>query len=416
MCHALLCLTSFRLSTLHSSQSLSSSTSSSWSLLSLSKWVASEGILLCAFANPLFQKRTSHRIRKAIQTLASTPTNTARTELHSMITFHHANTRGSRAGRLRIAHLCVRKKLSSTCDVSFLAASGTDHKHKFSLSCEVPRQSGGSTQISSLTGYEPKSVEIKVIETEVIEPEDLKPRRIELDRNLGTDPYQSEEGFMRNFWKSWCRNVLPPVTYAFRFWLSGEHCRLGSSRWKTANHLECQLHRGNLMHCYMSEEQVQIVLKLDVKVVSGTECTGQTCCNVFMKKRRTRKLVLTRQMWEDLLLKEMNIICSVKQNLNLWDRNIKLDPSIIASVSFSNKVTLKDWSYRTLITDILSRDENKFVYNKNYLWRQKGLRDTQIRSMHEMGEVKTAQELRVDEVSVQKLRESDETIHTLTSE
>ena len=37
----------------------------------------------------------------------STPTNTARTELHSMITFHRANTRGSRAGRLRIAHLCV---------------------------------------------------------------------------------------------------------------------------------------------------------------------------------------------------------------------------------------------------------------------------------------------------------------------
>ena len=37
----------------------------------------------------------------------NTPTNTARTELHSMMSFHHANTRGSRAGRLRIAHLCV---------------------------------------------------------------------------------------------------------------------------------------------------------------------------------------------------------------------------------------------------------------------------------------------------------------------
>ena len=35
----------------------------------------------------------------------SAPKNTARTELHSMITFHHAKTRGSRAGRLRIAHL-----------------------------------------------------------------------------------------------------------------------------------------------------------------------------------------------------------------------------------------------------------------------------------------------------------------------
>ena len=40
----------------------------------------------------------------------STPTNTARTELHSMITFHHANTRGSTA-QLRIAHHCVPKTI-----------------------------------------------------------------------------------------------------------------------------------------------------------------------------------------------------------------------------------------------------------------------------------------------------------------
>ena len=41
-------------------------------------------------------------------------------------------------------------------------------------------------------------VETKVIETEAIEPGDLEPRRIELDRNLGTDPYQIQERFMRN--------------------------------------------------------------------------------------------------------------------------------------------------------------------------------------------------------------------------
>ena len=63
----------------------------------------------------------------------STPTISARTELHSTITFHHANTRGSRAAKLRIAHLCVLKQLSSTCHVSFLAAPDTDQKHKFSL-------------------------------------------------------------------------------------------------------------------------------------------------------------------------------------------------------------------------------------------------------------------------------------------
>ena len=90
--------------------------------------------------------------------------------------------------------------------------------------CEVPRQSGGSRQIPSLTGYEPKSVENKAFDTEAIEPEDLEPRRIELDRNLGTDPHQSQERFMGNsitediheFGKSWCRDVLLPVTDAFR--------------------------------------------------------------------------------------------------------------------------------------------------------------------------------------------------------
>ena len=155
----------------------------------------------------------------------STPTNTARTELHSMTTSLHANTRGSRAGRLRIAHL------SSTCHVSFLAAPDTDHKHKFPLTfltylsdsitnthktlvhdpyvpCEVPRQSGGSTQIPALTGYEPKTIETNTIETntietnsigtEAIESEGLEPRRIELDRNHGTDPCQIQERFMRS--------------------------------------------------------------------------------------------------------------------------------------------------------------------------------------------------------------------------
>ena len=39
----------------------------------------------------------------------STPTNTARTELHSIIIFHHGNTRGS---RLRIAHLRVLETIA----------------------------------------------------------------------------------------------------------------------------------------------------------------------------------------------------------------------------------------------------------------------------------------------------------------
>ena len=89
---------------------------------------------------------------------------------------------------------------------------------------------------------------------------------------------------------------------------------------------------------------------------------------------------------------------------------------MIASLSFSNKLILKDWNYRTLNKDILNLDENKFVYKMNYRARKKVLRDTQIRSMHELGEMKRAQELRVGEVSVQKLRENHEPIQKLTSQ
>ena len=60
----------------------------------------------------------------------STPTDTARAELHSNITFHHANTRGS-AQRLRI--FVSLKQLSSTRHVSSHAAPDIDHKQEFSL-------------------------------------------------------------------------------------------------------------------------------------------------------------------------------------------------------------------------------------------------------------------------------------------
>ena len=65
--------------------------------------------------------------------------------------------------------------------------------HDEYLPFDVPRQSGGSTRIPSLTSYEPNTL----IEAEAIEPEDLEPRKIELERNLGTDPYQIQERWMR---------------------------------------------------------------------------------------------------------------------------------------------------------------------------------------------------------------------------
>ena len=48
--------------------------------------------------------------------------------------------------------------------------------------------------------------------------------------------------------------------------------------------------------------------------------------------------------------------------------------------------------------------------------KEKVLRDTQIRNIHEIGEMKRAQELRVDDVSVQKSRENHATNRQLTSQ
>ena len=50
------------------------------------------------------------------------------------------------------------------------------------------------------------------------------------------------------------------------------------------------------------------------------------------------------------------------------------------------------------------------------IMKETALRDSQTRSIHKMGELERAQELRVDKFSVQKLRESHATIQELTSQ
>ena len=115
--------------------------------------------------------------------------------------------------------------------------------------------------------------------------------------------------------------------------------------------------------------------------------------------------MLIRQNWEDLFLKVMKITCSVRQDLNLWSKSIKLDLSKAVSMSFSNKLTLKDWTYRTLIMDILNLEENNLAHKKNYPSRKRFSEMLKIRNFRELGEMKRAQELRVDEFSVQTSRE-----------
>ena len=55
-------------------------------------------------------------------------------------------------------------------------------------------------------------------------------------------------------------------------------------------------------------------------------------------------------------------------------------------------------------------------FMKNWLIKQKALRETRIRSVHEVEELKRAQEMRIDEFSRNELRESHATFQELTSQ
>ena len=76
--------------------------------------------------------------------------------------------------------------------------------------------------------------------------------------------------------------------------------------------------------------------------------------------------MLIHQDWEDLFLNVVKIICSIRQDLNLWCKNVTLDLLKVGSMSSSNKLTLKDWNCRTPIMDILNLEENNHAYKKNY--------------------------------------------------
>ena len=86
---------------------------------------------------------------------------------------------------------------------------------------------------------------------------------------------------------------------------------------------------------------------------------------------------------------------------------------------------INDLQKRTEVQDRASQEvQNEFVESRReqarlqeeLIRKENALRDTQIRSMRELAKMKRAQEQRIDEVSVQKLRENDETIQQLTSQ
>ena len=400
------------------------------------------------------------KTERSTQTACTVAHSVSQHILESLTTFHHANTRGSRSGRLRIAYLCVLKQLSSTCHVSFLP--DTDHKHKFSLTY-LTYLSGNLTNTHKTFGtrsiftLRSSTAEWRTNTNPISHSwwtqthrgrsdrawrsrawkiwawqESWDGSKLNTGKNYGRQlpkSYRRRNGWI---WKSWCRDVLHPLqTRTLKMEENYEKCRLHRCICKVeeiVNHLEYQLRRGNLLQWYRRERSKckehtsWSERKLDVKFVSRTESIRKTRRDVFIREQGTRKLnqrvlfsnTLIRQIWEDPFLKAMKIICSIRQDLTWWSKNIKLDLSIIVSVSLSYMLMFRDWNYRTHNSDswISTR---KSSATRRIISERKVLRDTQIRCMHELGEMKRGQERRDDEIQMltSQLQEMQEQMNSM---
>ena len=90
-------------------------------------------------------------------------------------------------------------------------------------------------------------------------------------------------------------------------------------------------------------------------------------------------------------------------------------PSTIASVNNNDKRKSKELALQDAQYGLVESRREQVRLQEDLSLKEKALRDTQIRHMHEMGDIKRAEERRIDE-AVQKITENHETIQQLTSQ
>ena len=104
-------------------------------------------------------------------------------------------------------------------------------------------------------------------------------------------------------------------------------------------------------------------------------------------------------MLRNLFLMETAIICLLKRDLNSRSRNTKWNLlSELQQQTYAQRLELED-AHRGYVES----QRQQVRLQEELVMKEKALRDTQIRSIHEMGELKRAQELRVDEFSLQNI-------------
>ena len=120
--------------------------------------------------------------------------------------------------------------------------------------------------------------------------------------------------------------------------------------------------------------------------------------------------------WEDLFLKVIkdHLLSQARSDLPKQEHQVRSLNSCISQLqqqAYAQGLESQDAHHG----HVESRREQARL-QEEFPMKDKLFRDTQIRNTHELDDMKRAQELRVDEFSVRKLRESHDTLQRLTSQ
>ena len=124
------------------------------------------------------------------------------------------------------------------------------------------------------------------------------------------------------------------------------------------------------------------------------QCFRQGVTNLETCSRIPFLNSLIHQIWEDLFLKVMKITCSVRPDLNLKNQEHQVGSlnNCIGELQrqvYAQRLELQEAHHGS----IESRREQARL-KEELSMKEKVLRDTQIRNVHELGEMKKGQEIR----------------------
>ena len=119
-------------------------------------------------------------------------------------------------------------------------------------------------------------------------------------------------------------------------------------------------------------------------------------------------------MLRNLFLMETEIICLLRSELMKQEYKVE---SLNTCITELQQQTYAQWlDPEDAHHGYVESQREQVRLQKEFVIKEKALRDTQITSIHKTEELKRAQELRVDKFSAQKLRGSHDTIQRLTSQ